>query len=67
MTVSKLHNLHTKSVDFVQAYPQTNIKSTIYLQNPTRVVLTQDKGDTVLKLQKNLYGLKGAGLTRFEH
>ena len=66
MTLSKLHNLHTKSVDFVQAYPQAEIKSSIYLQNPAGVVLT-NKGDVVLKLLKNLYGLKDAGLTWFEH
>ena len=67
MTLSKLHNLHTKSVDFFQAYPQAKIKSEIYLQNPAGVVLTQHKGDMVLKLLKNLYGLKDAGLTWFEH
>ena len=67
MTLSKLHNLHTKSVDFVQAYPQAKIKSEIYLQKPAGVVLTQHKGDVVLKLLKNLYGLKDAGLAWFEH
>ena len=55
MTLSKLHNLHTKSVDFVQAYPQAKIKSEIYLQNPAGVVLTQHKGDVVLKLLKSIW------------
>lgn len=31
LVLSKLHNLHTKSVAFVQAYPQAMIKSTIFL------------------------------------
>lgn len=64
--LSKLHNLHTKSVDFAQAYPQAEIKSSIYLQNPAGVVLTHNKGDMILMLLKNLYGLKDTGLTWFE-
>jgi hypothetical protein len=67
MTIAKLHNLHTKSVDFVQAYPQANIKTPIYLHHPAGVVLNNSKGDVVLRLAKNLYGLKDAGLTWFEH
>ena len=67
MTLSRLHNLHTKSVDFVQAYPQAPIKSSIYLFPPAGVKLNPNKGDMVLKLLKNLYGLKDAGLTWFEH
>ena len=65
MTLSRLHNLHTKSVDFVQAYPQAPIKSSIYLFPPAAVKLNPDKGDMVPKLLKTLYGLKDAGLTWF--
>ena len=67
MTLSRLHNLHTKSADFVQAYPHAPIKSSIYLFPPAGVKLNPEKGDMVLKLLKNLYGLKDAGLTWFEH
>ena len=67
MKLSKLTNLLTKTVDFTQAYPQAKIKSEIYLKYPAGVVLTQYKGDVVLKLLNNLYGLKDAGLTLFEH
>ena len=42
MTIEKLHNLHTKSVDFVQAYPQANIKSAIYLRPPSSVAFNDD-------------------------
>ena len=60
MTIEKLHNLHTKSVDFVQAYPQANIKSAIYLRPPSGVALNDDRYK-VLKILKNLYGLKDTG------
>ena len=67
LTLAKLHNFHTKSVDFVQAYPQANIKYPIYLKPPAGVVLNDNNGQLVLKLLKNLYGLKDAGRTWFEH
>ena len=67
MTIVKLHSLHTKSVGFVEAYPQAEIKTPIYLHNPVGVVLNNTKGDVVLMLVKNLYSLKDAGLTWFEH
>ena len=66
MTLSNLHYLHTKSVDFVQAFPQAKIKTTIYLKTPDGVELPGGN-EVVLKLLKNLYGLKDAGLTWFEH
>ena len=66
MMIAKLHNLHTKSVDFVRAYLQAAIKSYICLRPPCGALLN-DNGDKVLKLLKNLYGLKGAVQTWFEH
>ena len=67
MTLSKFSNLHTKSVDFVQAYPQAEIKSVIYDFPLAGVVLTQEKGDMGLKLLKNLHGLKDSVLIWFQH
>ena len=66
LTLSKLHNLHTKSIDFVQAFPQAKVKSMIFLKTPAGVELTGNE-ESVLRLIKNLYGLKDAGLTWFEH
>ena len=66
MTLLHLYRFHTKSVDFVQAFPQANIKSTIYLKTPAGVEFPLED-QVVLKLLKNLYGLKDAGLTWFEH
>ena len=67
MTLARLNNLYTKSVDFVQAFPQADVKANIYLHNPPGVILADTNGETVLKLLKNLYGLKDAGLTWYEH
>ena len=63
MTVAKLYNLHTKSVDFVQAYPHAMITTSIYLHHRIGVILNNIKGDVVLRLVKNLYDLKDSGLT----
>jgi hypothetical protein len=54
-------------VDFVQAYPQAEIKYPIFLKTPAGVVLNDKNGSLVLRLFKNLYGLKDAGRTWFEH
>ena len=67
MTIANLHGLYTKSIDFVQAYPQAKAKTTIYLKTPEGIKLNSDSGDSVLKLERNLYGLKDAGRTWFEH
>ena len=68
MTLANLHRLHTKAVDFIQAYPQAKIKSTIFLKTPAGVILNSEgEEEMVLILLKNLYGLKDAGLTWYEH
>ena len=67
MTIAKLHNLHTKSIDFVQAYPQAELKSTIFLRSPPGVELATESEEMVLKLIRNLYGLKDAGRTWYEY
>ena len=67
MTLTYLHNLNTKSVDFVQTYPQAKLKSTIYMKTPQGVELRPNEGEMVLKLEKNQYSLKDASRTWFEH
>ena len=67
LTLSKIHNLHTKSIDFVLAYPQADVKTPIFLYTPQGVLLAQGRSNVVLKLKKNLYGLKDAGRTWWEH
>ena len=66
MTLAELPKFHTKSADFVQAFAQAKVKSTIYLKTPDGVEFKHGD-EVVLKLLKNLYGLKDVGLTWFEH
>eukprot|EP00957_Ditylum_brightwellii_P041633 3153368-Ditylum_brightwellii.AAC.1 len=67
MIMSKLHNLHTKLIDFVLAYPQAKVNSVIYLHPPEGIIITFNGKYVVLKLRKSLYGLKDAGRTWWEH
>ena len=61
LTLSKIHNLHTKSIDFILEYPQADVKIPIYLFTPQGVIIGNGSRDVVLCLRKNLYGLKDAG------
>eukprot|EP00957_Ditylum_brightwellii_P087762 6682759-Ditylum_brightwellii.AAC.1 len=63
LVMSKLYNLTTRSIDFVLAYPQADIKSKIYLFPFTGITINNNGQDLVLKLKKNLYRLKDAGRT----
>ena len=68
MTLSRLKNLHTISVDFVKAYPQGPLKPTIYLHHLTGAILNQEKGDIFLKLLLgSLYRLMNVGLSWFDN
>ena len=61
LTLEAIENLHTKSIDFVLAYPQANLDVDIYMELPQGFNVGPESGRYVLKLQKNLYGLKQAG------
>eukprot|EP00957_Ditylum_brightwellii_P135413 10325086-Ditylum_brightwellii.AAC.1 len=65
--MSNFYNLNTRFIDFVLAYPQVEIKSVIYLHPPAGVIINNHGQDLVLKLEKNLYGLKDAGRTWWKH
>ena len=66
---SEIHKLHTRSIDFTLAFPQADVKVDIYMDLPLGCNPSDgsDKNKYVLKLVKNLYGLKDAGKTWFEH
>ena len=65
LVLAKIHNLHTQSIDFTLAFPQAEVKVPIYLHTPQGIEFPDH--NTVLKLKKNLYGLKDAGRTWWEH
>ena len=48
-------------------YPQANIAVPIYLHTPQGIILNNWNENNVLKLKKNLYGLKDAGRTWWEY
>ena len=66
LTLATLENLHTISIDFVLAYPQANLNVDIYMELTQVFNVGPKSGRYVLKLQKNLYGLKQAGHNWFE-
>ena len=66
LTLASIKNLHTKSINFVLAYPQANIDVDIYIELPQWFNMGPESGRCVLKLQKNLYSLKQSGHNWFE-
>ena len=67
LTLAVIEKLHTKSIVFVLTYPQVNIEEDIYMLLPQGFNVGPDSGRYVLKLQKNLYGLKQAGHNWFKN
>ena len=65
LTLSVIHSLHTKSIDFTLAFPQADVEPVIYMEVPLGCEVPE--GDYVCLLLKNLYGLKQAAKTWFEH
>jgi hypothetical protein len=59
MALSILHDLETRSIDFVLAFPQAPLDVDIYMEPPYGFDI-DGKKDFILKLNKNLYGLKNA-------
>ena len=66
LTLAAIENLHTKSIDFVLAYPHANLDVDIYMELPEGFNMGPESGIYVLKLQKNLYGMKQAVHNWFE-
>ena len=66
LTLAAIENLHTKSIDFVLAYPQANLDVDIYTKLPQGFNVEPESRRYVLKIQNNLYSLKQAGHNWFE-
>ncbi len=65
LTLSVIHNLYTTSIDFTLAFLQAEVETTIYMEVPLGCEVPE--GDYVCMLLKNLYGLRQAAKTWFEH
>lgn len=59
MALSVIHDLETKSIDFVLAFPQAEIDVPVYMELPVGFE-AEGSERHVLRLNKNLYGLKQA-------
>ena len=59
---------HMRSIDFVMAYTQADVKTDIFMQLPSGTTFQGvNPNKHLLKLQKNLYGLKDGQVTWHEH
>jgi Reverse transcriptase (RNA-dependent DNA polymerase) len=75
IVLALINGWYMQSIDFVLAYPQAAIKTDIYMKPPTVPpgfiipdLPTYEKRTTnVYKLLRNLYGLKDAGKTWYDH
>ena len=62
-----IHELQTRSIDFVIAFPQADIDVDIYMQLPIGMEADDTPGRYFLKLNKLLYGLKQALHNFYSH
>jgi hypothetical protein len=62
LTLSSIHQWHTRQIDFVLAYPQAPVEFDMYMELPKGIETKYGNGRThVLKLIRNVYGAKQAG------
>ena len=64
LILTVVHKLETKSIDFVLAFPQAELKRDVFMELPYGFRHGK-RGQFVLKLKKNLYGLAVASLNWF--
>jgi hypothetical protein len=69
LIIAHVHKLDSKSIDFVLAFPQADLDVDIWMELPRGMVPDHDEANKhlyVLKLKKNLYGLKQASFNWFD-
>ena len=66
LTLSIVKGWKARSIDFVLAYPQADIKSNLFMRIPFGFHV-DTPGNWLLKLKKNVYGVKDAGRTWHLH
>jgi hypothetical protein len=67
LLICKIHKLESRSIDFVLAFPQAELEEDIWMEIPLGVEVDGQKGEYLLKLKRNLYGLKQASHNWFNH
>ncbi len=70
LAISVMNDLPTTAIDFVLAFPQATLspEEKIFMEIPYGMTLPLgDRKGYVLRLRKNLYGLKQAGLNWFQY
>ena len=60
-----MYGLDSQSIDFVLAFPQATLDIIIYMEVPAGIAVDGCTASQVLKLNKNLYGLKQASVNWF--
>ena len=70
LVIAKIHGFESKSIDFVLAFPQADLDIDIWMELPIGFQTIEDPNHSqlyyVLKLKKNLYGLKQAIFNWYE-
>ena len=66
LTLSVIHSLYTTCIDFTLAFPQAQVQATIYVELPLGCEAPEGE-EYVMKLIKNVYGLRDASRTWFEY
>ena len=66
LTLTAREQLKTRLVDFTNAFAQANLKEEVYVELP-RMFDSPNGPETVLKLNKSLYGLVQAPLSWYNH
>ena len=71
LAIAKIHNIDSKAIDFVLAFPEADLKEDIWIQLPVGFKFdsqTEAEFDKcyVLKLNNNLYGIKQGSFNWYE-
>jgi len=65
LILSIVHGLHTRQVDYVNAFAQADLTREVFMELPQGVEHMNDE-DCILQLHKSLYGMSDAPLMFFE-
>ena len=67
LILSVIHNYHSRSIDFLLAFPQAKLEEDVFMEFPAGIEYPDgSRKQYVLKLDKNIYGLKNAAHNWFQ-